>query len=923
MEQEHNEVKCTFPIGTRIGDGLEVLGLLGQGENGHVYKARRLLLDQNVAIKILNFEKTVDDIAIQRFQKEASLLATFDHPHIVKLLSFGTLHDGQYIGQPYMVLELLEGKTLAQILGEHGALSQEDALPIFSAICQGLDYAHQRGIIHRDIKPANIMVLADGPKILDFGVVKSLDPADQKLTKTGQLVGSANYMSPEQCRSEKVDQRSDLYSLGCLMYETLTGKAPMDADSSYAVMANQMEKVLTDVPAVHGISQSLRKSVLKCLEKQPEKRYQSALELNKALLASVGAATNSRGDSPKSIWYKSKSVQLVCALALCGAAAAALVSLMKPSGQFVRVNSLDGGEKHVKSKSSFLRSSGHKPPPKILGLENLKNRDEWIHANARYSGTSLTTLVDEYNYSVREHIELKVPGLPPDGDAIENRLRLSLNGKSADVEPAQWRLYVLRDLALLAVARSDNEGLKTILKELQQPVADKDLNSVRMKYLYSVYLLGHSLEQSRGRFDEAAKFSVLQLPLVATKKEKAHVLNAAAADLLAAKRMPEARARIVQSLELVNQCIKSKDFNIADLTEVGAYACQLQEGKRFLEIVKRLPEWPPVSPVHTDDQTNLILTIAASKVDAKDYNAALALFRKELPVAARHKNNLVAPMELLNLHSMHELGLDKEIPLQLSGLLETLRTSSHAQYLNVFTEGVNKLNEWSIDSSSLLTELEIALDKNGSRKPGVCGMLLLHLATGMYKADKLQPALDLTSKSVPYLERAAALHGKKATHDLIRSAINTQMLILTRQKKFAAARLKYREGLKFKCSTDTAFNSQQLNAEIFAAEGNTAKAIQVLELLLSSSRGPEIATINNYANCVCLLAAFYQRQNEDQKAYDTVLAGIRDLEKYRGEDLFFLDSLYSTAASLADKLHKPDDAKNYRAKSTGLRGRVN
>ncbi|MBX9724696.1 MAG: serine/threonine protein kinase, partial [Candidatus Obscuribacterales bacterium] len=275
-------------VGARLQNRFDIISILGTGASSTVYKANHLLLDQLVAIKVLHSVHSDSQQSQQRFQKEATVLNSFTHPNIVRFFSFGSTDDGRN----FMVLEFLEGKTLAEILKEKEALSMTEAMPIFKDICKGLSYAHEHDVIHRDLKPGNVINVSGEndktlSKILDFGVVKTTRE-DLSMTKTGTLIGSANYMSPEQCSSKEIGKSTDIYSMGCLMYETLVGAAPMQAETDLLTMSNHLNKTVKYVPAKHGISRELERIILRCLEKDSKKRYSNSSELLSALEAADG-----------------------------------------------------------------------------------------------------------------------------------------------------------------------------------------------------------------------------------------------------------------------------------------------------------------------------------------------------------------------------------------------------------------------------------------------------------------------------------------------------------------------------------------------------------------------------------------------------------------------------------------------------------
>lgn len=234
--------------GDVVGENYVILELLGIGGMGHVYKVRHLILEKIYAMKTISGEQ-VSEIAWRRLQVEAQAIARINHPNIVGIHNLGvhqSIHQGAQQNKiPYYVMDYLKGKNLAEILKQKRYLPLEQCLPLFIEICNGLGYAHKKGIVHRDIKPGNIVIL-DEPdfngarvKIVDFGIAKlagTIDPENQKLTTIGEVFGSPLYMSPEQCEGQRIDARSDIYSLGCTFFETLTGGAPFHGENPVATM---------------------------------------------------------------------------------------------------------------------------------------------------------------------------------------------------------------------------------------------------------------------------------------------------------------------------------------------------------------------------------------------------------------------------------------------------------------------------------------------------------------------------------------------------------------------------------------------------------------------------------------------------------------------------------------------------------------
>jgi serine/threonine protein kinase len=256
---------------------LEILELLGQGGMGAVYKARQKQLDRIVALKILPPEVGETEAFAERFTREARSLAKLNHPHIVTVYDFGHTEEGLY----YFVMEYVDGTDLRQVI-QSGELEPAEALAIVPQICEALQFAHEEGIVHRDIKPENILIDKKGRiKIADFGLAKLLDkPATAfTLTAAGHRMGTPHYMAPEQIEHPgQVDHRADIYSLGVVFYEMLTGELPIGR------FAPPSKKVHVDV--------QLDEVVLRSLEKEPERRYQQASEI-KTDVETINAGSHS------------------------------------------------------------------------------------------------------------------------------------------------------------------------------------------------------------------------------------------------------------------------------------------------------------------------------------------------------------------------------------------------------------------------------------------------------------------------------------------------------------------------------------------------------------------------------------------------------------------------------------------------------
>ncbi|MBB3045515.1 Stk1 family PASTA domain-containing Ser/Thr kinase [Nocardioides sp. LMS-CY] len=263
-----------------IGGRYELGELLGRGGMAEVRKGTDTRLGRVVAVKRLRTDLASDATFQARFRREAQSAASLNHPAIVAVYDTGEepATDGSGISQPYIVMEYVAGRTLRDILREGRKILPERALEITSGVLSALDYSHRAGIIHRDIKPGNVMLTPSGDvKVMDFGIARAISDASSTMTQTAAVVGTAQYLSPEQARGETVDSRSDVYSAGCLLYELLTGRPPFVGDSPVAVAYQHVREPATP-PSDHDteLPPEIDAIVLKALAKRLEDRYQSA-----------------------------------------------------------------------------------------------------------------------------------------------------------------------------------------------------------------------------------------------------------------------------------------------------------------------------------------------------------------------------------------------------------------------------------------------------------------------------------------------------------------------------------------------------------------------------------------------------------------------------------------------------------------------
>lgn len=270
-------------IGRKLGGRYEILERIGGGGMALVYKGHDLLLNRKVAVKVLRSQYVHDEEFIRRFRREAQAAASLSHPNVVSIYDVGQEEDVHYI-----VMEYIEGKTLNDLIKEKAPLQVEDAVHYASQIADALDHAHHNEIIHRDIKPHNILIGKNGRvKVTDFGIARAA--TSSTITQTGSVVGSVHYFSPEHAKGTNTGEKSDLYSLGIVMYQMLTGRLPFLGESPISVALKHLQEDVEEPRKVNPlIPQSVENIILKAMRKKPEERYQSA----KLMMADLDTCLN-------------------------------------------------------------------------------------------------------------------------------------------------------------------------------------------------------------------------------------------------------------------------------------------------------------------------------------------------------------------------------------------------------------------------------------------------------------------------------------------------------------------------------------------------------------------------------------------------------------------------------------------------------
>ena len=271
-------------LGRVLLDQFRIEGVMGAGGMGTVYRATQLTLGREVAIKILHPELVTNSDAARRFEREAKIATSLEHPNLVNVYLYGQLPDGSL----YLAMELIKGRSINELLEDEGPLPPARVIHIIRQICKGVGVAHRKGIVHRDVKPENVLVTSkdgdpDFVKVLDFGIARMLWDEQSAMTQSGVIFGTARYISPEGAAGEHTDARSDVYSIGVLAYQLLTGHTPFENKTPVALLMSHIHDPPRDIRELGNIPESLAAVIMQTLEKNPEGRFSNAEEMDRAL----------------------------------------------------------------------------------------------------------------------------------------------------------------------------------------------------------------------------------------------------------------------------------------------------------------------------------------------------------------------------------------------------------------------------------------------------------------------------------------------------------------------------------------------------------------------------------------------------------------------------------------------------------------
>jgi len=625
-------------------DQYEMLEMIGFGGMGAVYKVRERQLGTLYALKILHAELAKEPGAVKRFEQEASSASQLTHANLVAVYKHGVLQDGQ----PFLLMDYVDGESLSAILAREKYLDANQFIYLFLQVAEAVRHAHDKGVVHRDLKPSNILVSKseqnrDLVKLVDFGISKVLAPEDKEvsnLTQSGEIFGSPQYMSPEQCLGEHLDHRADIYSLGCVMYEALAGKPPFTANNPIKLIfkhINEAPPPIVRPMQGHQIPSGLKSIVARCLEKEPSKRYQSMSEL----IRDLTLVQEGKFVEPK----KRKQLTTRRRIVLASAAVAAAILA---SGAVLESHILPFGDKsaaafltpQVKSMSdeqqSFIRSC-------TMQIKSHPNDDSWYQMRGtayREAGEKQKALAD-FNEAIRlnpnnaKNYRARAWTYNDMGDGANSvkdcDKALALDPKCTDVYASRARAYgilhqtenALKDYdKALAVNPSDfsvywNRGwLYSMAGEHQKALSDFN-QALKMQPDEKRVLVGRAMTYANlGEFEKAEKD--LSDYLVSRPDHTANTLMRRAIIYLADKKYQLALEDSDRALSLTPDNLLVKATHASALAGLGKTDEAMSEFNRTLEKA-------PFDPDNLEGRGELYASQKKYDLALSDLNKALQL----------------------------------------------------------------------------------------------------------------------------------------------------------------------------------------------------------------------------------------------------------------------------------------------------------
>jgi len=853
-------------VRTVLSGHFEITALVGIGGMSAVYKARDRFLGRDVAVKILHPHLASHPASLKRFEQEAKAISHLAHPNIVNVFEYGISPKGQ----PYLIMDYLAGVSLAGLLKEEQRLSVPRALDLFIAICDALAHAHKKGILHRDIKPSNVMLIKteqhdEFVKLVDFGLAKLMPGADmevRQLTQTGEVFGSPLYMSPEQVMGQTLDARSDIFSMGCVMYEVLSGVPPFVGEN---IMETMYKRVADDVepldPALK-IPKELETVVMLCLSRQPEGRYQTMLELMQDLeLVKQGAGCSSK----RIRGFKQARLTKIGSTYLKAALAAAAITL--PVLVFAAVTSMS---QQSRGQSAWAR----------YDREGQKHLDSGAYKEAESELTAAVAEAEKFGEHDRrltlslEKLAHLLRSEKKTGEAEKVEARLSMLKEENQFGDQESNLYELAEMTLALVPGAIDRKKSPEFQRLAEKLNHLSLLFIgQQDYEKAIELLQKalSIEQQLKITDEATAARTLTNLAVAAGKlgnyEQAQSLFQKAMQINA------------KALGPTHPAVASSLYNLAIVSEErGKYADAEQQYRQALNLYQN---------AYGKDAPEVAMTITAFG----------GLYRKQ----NRYAEAEPLFKEAIRIYQSGEgaQGLDR------TALAHSLNNLADLLY----SQG--KYAEAAPLYERALNILELAV---GSDSPSLA-TILNNLAVVRMQQHQFQQA-------EPFIKRALAIRQRTlpAEHPEIGQSLNSLAELKRAEHKYAEAEALYKQSLEIAAHAfglghpDVAVVLNGMG-ELYEDQGRLAEAEQSYKQALATKEKLYGADQPQAARTMAQLARVYLKEGKLADADGLLKKALTFQERTLGPGHPDVVATLDGCAALMYKLNRPAEAINYQARA--------
>ncbi len=863
MENDKEETSAAFSKPAASGPGLkagavidgkfELIAEIGRGAYGVIFKARHLTLDQIVAVKFIEHHFVDSAVSLQRFHNEAKVLSTFDHPNIVHFLTYSSNQNGAQ----YIMMEYLSGISLEEYLKAH-TIDQKFLILVMKQVLAALSYAHEKGIIHRDIKPANIFLLnTEGNplvKLIDFGIFKIENDSAGGLTKTGVAIGSANYMSPEQCRAQSLDRRSDIYSVGCVMYECVVGTPPMAAENDLLVMTNHLNKEVSQVPSKIPISKGLTAAILKCLQKAPGNRFASAEDLSNVLVEELDAETV-RGSN------KDKSALLIVSLSL-------VVLVLGVGFAFSSRSPLHSLAEVGKNKAVVIQerlSVNRFPDPLYPPANAISKLSDWLqfalndkNASTARISSCMARLRENYCKMLDENAKI-----PLEDRAIKrleqecNRDRLARNTEPAsrlDLKEHQERL---RDLCVAQRAANRITDAEETLAQARA-LRNRSVQDTNISFVDLLCDLA-KIESDESNYDKAEKYIQEAVKLGEYGRPGDLLLK------LALQYQQDGKfSEAVKSLNEGFECYQRNmypgycDGSILVLMGTGLELNQPGSVLRFIE--KNYSSASQLKPLEENGDSEAVLqNRGAAYIQLNRPDEALGAYRQMREIAKKHKRKereVDALKQIIKLQTKWQRDSSKEIKELLS--LVSANEEEHLATLNYLDATYNKPK---ITLPALRQELDSSAEKIKTRFPS----LYLALLSNFYERAAVKREFRVAAQIQEEREKFVYKNGDsepnlELNYGSYLALLNCYGLVHDEKKlDDTYARMMRLRGLSPVLDFVCVFYYGNYMARI-----NYAKGIGVLEKLLADIDSKSIRNLPDYCTVVESICHLYRGKDTEK-----------------------------------------------------------